>query len=593
VVIRKLRFVGVIVVLASLGAVAAQQVPWRPVVVRLPAEVPVAAVSACITDDGVTGLQPSQVAPGAIDAQCSLTTLVRCSIPGTEPVDLDVGALCRGGMARVEPAVRFVRPTWPARDPVIVEWRAWGDSVSTLLATRLVDPAAGADVPLAAAVRLLRILRVGASPVTLVVPSVSESPVNMPPQDLTAAVPIATPGGELFLFLDEREREARYLTLQGPETRVVGIDGAPFLSLPGLPPGDYTLRFGTPDVPEGAPVDFAIRDTVTTELVPRLPVAANEFRISGVVTFNGAPLPQQALEVVDIKTDETLTVTTDEKGRYTLLVPMASVYVVRAVSTYDFGQLEAQAAVDVGETQLDLNLTGAHVRLVFLVAGGQPSGPIEFFIEGPQRFSGIASDFRQPTELTAIPYGNYTVRASADPNFVAEAMPLAIDGTPGIRTLTLDLQEQRATLRVVSAAGGEVPGVRARAGQQILRAATSGMSGTFDVARISPGAEIVVRAPGHVPACVALSPNIENLVQMQTATATLQIRFEFEALRVPPGRIRFNDADRCAVPLEEFEFRRVAGGFEITNMPSGAPMTYEYGAQRIPLLAPGDPVIIR
>jgi len=36
-------------------------------------------------------------------------------------------------------------------------------------------------------------------------------------------------------------------------------------------------------------------------------------------------------------------------------------------------------------------------------------------------------------------------------------------------------------------------------------------------------------------------------------------------------------ADACTVPLEEFEWLRVEGGFEITNLPNGSPATLEYG----------------
>jgi hypothetical protein len=298
----------------------------------------------------------------------------------------------------------------------------------------------------------------------------------------------------------------------------------------------------------------------------------------------------QSLEIVHTVTDETFTATTDASGRYTLTVPQAGAYTVRAVSTYDFGQLEEQRVIDFGDTQIDLALVGANVQLIFLRQGAVPDAAVEFVIDGPQRFSGIVSDFTKPTELFAIPFGTYAVRASMDPNLVADAMPLVINETTGAVTMTLDMREQRATLRVVDEGGAGVAGVRARAGTRILRPATGG---GLDVSRISPGAAILIKAPGRVPACVVLDPDIENVVRLTANIAPLELRYESANLRVPPGRIKFSETDRCGVPLEEFEFRRVTGGFVIANLPSETGVIYELGAQTIPLKAPGEPVVIR
>lgn len=568
----------------TMGASGQEQ--WRPVAVRLPAETPVSFVSSCQTDTGAAALRPSDAAPGQSDAQCALATIARCSIPGTEPIDIDLGSLCRGGMARIEPAPRAVVPVWPSPAAVTVEWRAWSDSVTSLLASRTIDPAQATTLPVARATRLLRVVRPGTSPVTLVVPAMEQSP-----EDIELTIPAAEPGGELFLAFDERERQSQTLTLRGPETRLIGINGAQFLSFSGLAPGNYTLRFGTPDVPEGRPLELTIRAGATTEVVPRLPATITEFRISGLVTFNGEPLPRQPLEVTHTTTDETVTTTTDDRGRYAITLADAGVYRVRVVSTHDSGHLEAQREVALGETVIDLDLTGANVRLVFLVNGATPSSPVTFVIEGPQRFSATVVDVQQPFDILAVPFGSYAVRASMDPQFVSEAVPMVIDSTPGMRLVTLDLREQRATLRVQEDGGGMVPNVRARAGGQILRLSDTGNE--FDVRRVSPGTPILVRAPLRVPACIVLAPDSENLVRLRSDVAAQTVLFPTTGLRVPPGRVRLNEADTCTVPLEEFEWRRVEGGFEIINLPNGSPATLEYGTQTFTLRAPGEAVVVR
>lgn len=403
------------------------------------------------------------------------------------------------------------------------------------------------------------------------------------------AVPPRVGGGELFLSIDERERQVPTLVLRGPEVRVVGINGAAFVSVPGLPAGDYVLQFGSIDAPEGRPIGLTIRDGQATELVPRLPAAAGERRISGIVTFNGAPMTRQALEVRHLKTDETWTTTTDDRGRYALSVPVDGAYVVRVVSSHDFGQLDATGEVSAGETTIDLDLAGAVLSLTFLLDGTAPDGAVEFVLEGVRRFSGVATDVMRPTELLALPFGTYVVRASMAPDFVSDAVTLEIDPTAGTRALTLDLRPQTATLRAVEEGGGPVPGARARAGLSLLRTTAEGM---FDVRRVSPGATVVVRAPGRVPACVVLTGG-ENVVTLRSALAVQQITFAAPNLRVPPGRIRFGAGDGCAVPLEEFEWRRIPSGFEIANFPDGTGLIYEYGSQTMPIKAPGEPIVIR
>lgn len=573
---------GLVAVTALLTMGMAPQEQWRPVSLRLPPGIPVSTVAACVTDTGVPALRPS--AEGEVLAQCGLAGVARCTIAGLEPLDVELGALCRGVSSIAQPHARAVVPTWPARDPVVIEWRAWGDAVTTLLAARQVDPASGDVFRVSAQTRLLRVHRPGASPLTLVVP-----PAADPPQDVTMAVPPRSAGGELFLHFDERERQMPTLILRGPEVRVVGVNGAPFVSVPGLPAGEYVLQFGSIEALEGRPIEVTIKEGHTTELVPRLPAAVGERRISGIVTFNGAPLARRALEILQVKTDDTWTTTTDDRGRYSVSVPADGVYVVRVVSPYDFGQLEAEGEVRAGETTIDLDLAGAIVSLTFLLDGTVPDDAVQFVLDGPRRVSGITRDFSQPTELFAVPFGTYVVRASMDPDFVTDAVTLVLDPTAGTRALTLDLRTQTATLRVTGEDGRPVSGVRARAGLTLLRAKPDG---SFDVRRVSPGATVVVRAPGRVPACVMLTGG-ENVVTLRSLIAAQQFTYASPNLRVPPGRIRFGSADACAVPLEEFEWRRIPSGFEISNLPEGVGVIYEYGSQTMPIKAPGDPIVIK
>jgi hypothetical protein len=570
-------------VVGASALVAGSQGTWRAVALTLPAGVAPDAVSACLLSSGTPAIRST---PTGLEALCPATGVVRCSVPGTEPRDLDLTSLCRGDAAALSPAVRTLVPMLPARDAVTVEWRTWRDTQSTPLASRSFDPSMPAPLPVGSNERLIRIVRTGASPVTFVVKAATAGD----PTELPVGVPVAGAGGEVFLALGTRERQVTSVTLAGPETRVVGVDGLPFVSVPGLAPGNYTLRFGPVDSPVGPPMSLVVRNGATTELAPQLPPSADEFRITGLVSYNGKPMVSQALEVVRSEDDTTVTTTTDAAGRYTLTVPVGGTYVVRVASTYDFGQAESQGEVVKGETTINLDVSGTGVLLTFLLNGGTPSSPVEFVLEGAERFSGIASNFSAPTELFAIPPGRYLVRASMDPAFVSPALPLEVVDGGGIRALTLDLTKQNATLRVVDASGGPVDGARARAGTQLLR---SSGPGEIDISRMSPGTELIIRVRGLIPVCHVLQPNVENVVSMVGENASLEVRYDFMNLRVPPGKIRFADTDACAVPLEEFDWARISAGFEIRNLPKDTTVTYEFGDQRIPLRAPGPAVIIR
>ncbi len=557
-------------------AVVTTQGGWRPVQVEMLPGAGVSAFDACRTPTGAALLRPGSGGAAFAEALCVSTGIVQCSVPGAEPLDIDIASACRGASAAMQPAVRFLVPTWTLRTPATVEWRAWGDSVSHVLAARTVTAAMLDPWPLAAGARLMRVHRAGASPVTLIVPAVTPESA----QDLTMRVPPALPGGELLLAFGPAERAEAVLTLRGPQERIVGINGAAFVSVPGLPAGDYELRFGPPDTPIGRPIPVSVVHEATTEFSPRLPVEAGELRISGLVTLNGEPMTREPLEVLATRTDRVWTVTTDDRGRYSLTVPAPDVYVVRLATGDDLGVAEVDRPVDVGETIIDLDLAGADVRLSFLVEGALPEDPVRFEIDGPVRYSGIVDDPLRPIVLRALPLGTYVVYGHADPDLVSSAATVQIDANPGVRAVTLNLRPQRATLAVVDA-----PGARARSGGTILRALADG---AFDVRRLAPGAEVIVRAPGRVPACVVLAADAPNTVTLSSSLAPLTVFLPGAAgLRVPPGRIRLADVDRCTVPLEEFDWRRVDGGFAIANLPLGVSVTYEYGSQTYRATAPG------
>lgn len=567
--------------LAATSALTMAQDGWRLVPIEPPDGHDASVFTACRTDNGGAPLRMGSSSPTDVEALCAAPAIARCDVAGVEPIDIDVTALCRGRHVTFTPVVRAVVPDWAVRAPATVEWRAWADSVSRVLAVRQVDPQAVEPWGMGREARLLRVLRPEASPVTLFVPEASSDPL-----DVAVSIPAPLPGGELVMAMGEAERQMPSLVLRGgAQARVIEINGAAIVAVPGLPAGDYEIVFGSNDVPIGRVMPVRVVAGETIEVVPRLPVTANEYRITGVVTLNGTPLSRHPLEVVHLSTDKAWAVTSDDRGRYSLSVPEAGAYLVRLQLEHDLGYAEVDRPVALGENIIDLDLTGVDLEISLLRSGTPFEGPVSVILDGPVNYAGTV-DGSESVRLQVLPAGTYVVRASMPPDIVSTAVTVSLDLAGGTRRVSLDLREQTATLRVP-----DTPDVRARAGQQILRALAEGV---FDVRRVSPGTEILVRAPGRVPACLVLAPDAENIVSPGQALGAVTFMFEgTAALRVPPGRVRLSDVDRCTVPLEEFEWRRVEGGFEITNLPYDVPVTFEYGSRTFAVRAPSGPVIVK
>jgi len=81
-------------------------------------------------------------------------------------------------------------------------------------------------------------------------------------------------------------------------------------------------------------------------------------------------------------------------------------------------------------------------------------------------------------------------------------------------------------------------------------------------------------APGETVIDLDLAgANVRLVLLVNGATPASPVIFVSEG----PQRCSETVADACTVPLEEFEWLRVEGGFEITNLPNGSPATLEYG----------------
>lgn len=187
-----------------------------------------------------------------------------------EPLDLEAESLLGG-----EQAVAVIFEQQPARPirllrespgELTVEWRRPERDRSELLARR--EPTPGElDLPVARQERLLRILREGASPVTLVVPA------DAPPRT-ELRLSSAGSGGELFARSPGRSiQPEKYLVVGAMGETTIFPTGTGYLSAPGLRRGGHRLipiyRGGI--VASGIP--FEIQRGETTELLPMpLPV---------------------------------------------------------------------------------------------------------------------------------------------------------------------------------------------------------------------------------------------------------------------------------------------------------------------------------
>lgn len=570
-----------LIVCALVSLALGAQDGWRPVALTMPQPHGTSALASCVADTTAPAFRVGAGGMPAVEAMCGRQTLIRCNVPGLEPLDVDLDQLCRGRQYELVSTERSVVATWAHRVPATVEWRGWREGVSHLIATRRVDAQTVDPWPLSSELRLLRVVRPESSPITFVIPK-----ADIDALDVTVAVPPPQPGGELLIALAENERQVPTLVVRGPETRVVGINGAPVVAVSGLPAGDYEVILGSLDVALSAPTTVRVIEGDTVEMSSRLPVVAGEYRISGAVTLNGAPLRRRTLWLTHLSTDAVRTVTTDDRGRYAVTVDRDGRYVVR-VHEEDFGYASADAVVQLGDNVVDLDLTGGDLDVAFSLQGTAKAGArVTLTLDGPLRLSS-ALDPAMPTQFTMLPAGTYAIAASIAPDLVADTAIVTIDATGQMQRVLLDLRPQTASLRIP-----DIPGVRARAGRSILRSPAN--DGTFDVRQVAPGTEIIGRAPGRVPGCVKLAPAVAHVIALGSDTAAITFHFTgASTMRAPTGRIRLSAVDQCAIPLEEFEWRRVPDGFEVLNFPRGVPVMFELDGLTMEVIAPSGPVVVK
>jgi hypothetical protein len=189
---------------------------------------------------------------------------VLCSADGREPVEID--------MARATPGRPLVLELLPARAVTIdagwagadtwIEWRAWSDRGTAVVARQRLAIGDRLVLPAATEKRLLRLHPRGSAPVTVIVPE-GAAPVAV-------RVPPLRPGGELVVHWPAHLYQPAAVAAVGADGKEHAVEAGPVarFRVAMLPPGAYAVAARYRGGVRGLPIRVLVRDGETTEVFP-------------------------------------------------------------------------------------------------------------------------------------------------------------------------------------------------------------------------------------------------------------------------------------------------------------------------------------
>jgi hypothetical protein len=149
---------------------------------------------------------------------------------------------------------------------------------------------------------------------------------------------------------------------------------------------------------------------------------------------------------------------------------------------------------------------------------------------------------------------------------------------------TVSMEENPAELAVQDSKGQPISGVAVLGDGFSLR---NTAAGTFLLHGVPPGAHLILRARGFVPACIlAERSGVSRVTLLEGRSKTFTVSDTLD--RVPEGTISGLPGSNCSIPLSSFESSAPPGGKTVfvKNFPSVTSATWEYDGRLYQLAIP-------
>jgi hypothetical protein len=343
------------------------------------------------------------------------------------------------------------------------------------------------------------------------------------------------------------------------------------LHLEGLRPGRYEATIHNPEFNDLKAVeDFAIEP----DRLAWATIGEPRVVVEGRVTLGDKPGAGLLVAFTRADSSARLWVTeTDRNGDYRLSLDRAGSYAVEVRASRRMGAEARLARLDAGLNRFDLSLPSTRLTVRLQRADGQPIDEIvSVHIDGLAKArSGLVMPRDGSTlQFAGIPPGQYLVTADTNSGLVSlqpGAASISKNNPEAIVTLTLAMNV--GELRLISHEGGAVQGARVQINSRILDEQEPGV---FELRSVSPGNEVFISAPGHVPVCHVLTglDFHRTVIAMTRGAHAAEITFT-PPVNGPIGEITGLPGSTCAVPLGITSFGATEDGKSTTIRISGLP----------------------
>jgi hypothetical protein len=321
-------------------------------------------------------------------------------------------------------------------------------------------------------------------------------------------------------------------------------------------------------------------------------VSLDVVRAHGLVSVNGRPLPDATLHFrrSDAGTSESNTIAiTDVNGLYEAVLPEPGLYRV-AFETRGIELLgqERDVALRVGNNHVNYPIEGG--TLTIDVEGWDAVRPVDIRLTRAEPITpGIFSVGRRVKDRAELPividglgFGTLLVQARVtdQPPMVSPSLTVTLDPQQPWATLTLDLREYKARVRLLDPAGKSVTGARLSTMEQ--EALPEIAPGIYSLESTAPGAQVTIRAADYTPLC-RRAPALSELTVVLNQGIVVEFIFSgYANLTKPPGRVTWPDTE-CPVALESFAYTQQSlttegARFTIERFPYSAALWYIRGA---------------
>lgn len=321
--------------------------------------------------------------------------------------------------------------------------------------------------------------------------------------------------------------------------------------------------------------------------------------VTGQVFFGSVPAPAGTRIHFELERQR-ISTTTGEEGAFHVRLMTPGRYTARLESGRYFWTWTDSVDLVAGANRFDWRVPAGALRLTLKRHDGltiDESVQLQcaskgFHAAGPV----LPEELEQPVVIAGLPLDEVRCSADTKSGLVSNQLLVRLTSRSPVVDSTLDLRLLVGQVELRGALGGPLSGARVTVANMTLAEAPPG-SGVYSLVRATPGAGMLITAPGHLPLCRIVKETdypLFRLSMQEAGSAQVTFRLTPQATR-PPGMVYGVPGSECPVMLFAFEPTLRSVGENSTEirffLPPGA---YQYQPYSLfplqPFSVPGSPL---